>query len=275
MSLNKHTFYQRSLSALVYAVVMLAGLLLNVWSAIVLASLILILCMREYFRLIAKIETDVTFNPAFVVIVQIISVIWLWLSILIYSYQSPWPALLCAPSFLMIVSVLPGKNTWKAGIYALAGMLYIVLPMMLLLQIRNISTVIPIAVLLMIWTSDTMAYLVGSFIGKTPLTDISPNKTWEGTIGGGILTIALGGFIGYFSHFYNVYDWMILSLIVSLTAPLGDLVSSRLKRIAGVKDTGTLMPGHGGALDRFDSLLIALPFTFCYVWFFMPSVHLI
>ena len=117
-----------------------------------------------------------------------------------------------------------------------------------------------------------MAYLVGSFIGKTPFSPISPKKTWEGIIGGGILTIVTGGVFGYFTHYYNIYDWMILSGIVSISAPIGDLVQSKMKRVAGIKDSGNLMPGHGGALDRFDSLLVVMPFTFCYVWFFMPSL---
>jgi len=120
-----------------------------------------------------------------------------------------------------------------------------------------------------------MAYLVGSFIGKTPFSDISPKKTWEGTLGGIILTIAGAGIWGYYSHYYHMQDWIILSLLVSVAGTAGDLLESKLKRMANVKDSGTMMPGHGGALDRFDSLLIAAPFAFCYAYFFMPPLPLV
>ena len=275
MPLNLPVFYQRAGSAVIYAAIMLTGLLWSVWSSLILVSIIQLLCFREYFRLLQKIEPNNYWSPMLMFWVQVISLVWLWLASVMYSYQSPWPAFLCAPAFILIISILPQKSTWQAGMQALAGMLYILLPMILLIQIRTICMIIPLAIVLMIWTSDTMAYLVGSFIGKTPFSSISPNKTWEGTIGGAVLTVAIGGIWGYFSHYYNMADWMILSFIVSIAAPIGDLVKSRLKRMAGVKDSGKLMPGHGGALDRFDSLLIALPFTFCYIWFFMPTISIV
>ncbi len=274
MALNYPVFFQRLGSAIVYVAVMLFCLLFHIWTTIFLACLIQVLCFREYFRLLKKIEPDTYWPPSLPFIVQAISLVWLLLSSIMYSYQTPWPALICAPAFILAFSILPQKSGWQAGMQSLAGMFYIMLPMMLLVQVRVIGTVIPIAILFMIWTSDTMAYLVGSFIGKTPFSSISPNKTWEGTIGGAILTIVIGGAFGYVFKYYNVIDWMILSLIVSITAPIGDLVKSRLKRMAGVKDSGKLMPGHGGALDRFDSLLFALPFTFCYIWFYMPNLHI-
>ena len=121
----------------------------------------------------------------------------------------------------------------------------------------------------MIWSNDTFAYLVGSFIGKTSLSDISPNKTWEGTIGGALLTIAGACVYGYFSNNYRWIDWMALALCATVAGTFGDLMESKLKRMADVKDSGNLMPGHGGAMDRFDSLLIATPFAFMYVNYFM------
>ena len=141
--------------------------------------------------------------------------------------------------------------------------------MMLLLSMRSSDLTLPIAVIVMIWSNDTMAYLVGSFVGKTPFSPISPNKTWEGVIGGILLTIVAAGVYGYFSGTYKPELWLGLGLIVTVAGTLGDLMESKLKRIADVKDSGTLMPGHGGALDRFDSLLIAAPFAFVYAICFM------
>ena len=114
-----------------------------------------------------------------------------------------------------------------------------------------------------------MAYLVGSFIGKTPFSAISPKKTWEGTAGGALLTMGGAMLYGYFSHKYRMIDWAALALCAGVAGTLGDLVESKLKRMADVKDSGTLMPGHGGALDRFDSLLLAAPFACAYLCCFM------
>jgi phosphatidate cytidylyltransferase len=220
MPLNLPTFYKRTASAIVFAIIMLTGLLLGFWwkdyAFFLLIGLITLLCIQEYFKLV------VTIFP--LVIVQ----------------------------FLVAV-------------------LYILMPMMMLIYMRHADKQLPILLIVMIWINDTMAYLVGSFIGRTPFYPaISPKKTWEGTIGGIILTIATAAVWGYYSHHFRMQDWIMIALCASVAGTVGDLVESKLKRLAGVKDSGTLMPGHGGALDRFDSLLIATPFAFLYVYYFMP-----
>ena len=130
---------------------------------------------------------------------------------------------------------------------------------------------IPILVIASIWINDTMAYLVGSFIGKTPLSKISPKKTWEGTIGGIILCITVAGLVSHFifhSWVVNLFV-MVLAAICAIFGTFGDLFESKLKRMANVKDSGSFMPGHGGFLDRFDSLLFAIPAVWVYVYFFL------
>jgi phosphatidate cytidylyltransferase len=113
-----------------------------------------------------------------------------------------------------------------------------------------------------------MAYLVGSFIGKTPLSKISPKKTWEGTIGGIVLSVAILSLVGYLSN-ASWLHYFAISLIASVAGTFGDLYESKLKRMANVKDSGSFMPGHGGFLDRFDSLLFAVPFVWLYAVAFM------
>jgi phosphatidate cytidylyltransferase len=103
-----------------------------------------------------------------------------------------------------------------------------------------------------------MAYIIGSLIGKTPLSKISPKKTWEGTISGVVLAIIISGLIAWQFDF-DIIRFMIISAISSIAGIFGDLFQSKLKRMAGVKDSGNLLPGHGGFLDRFDSLLVAIP----------------
>jgi phosphatidate cytidylyltransferase len=122
-----------------------------------------------------------------------------------------------------------------------------------------------------IWINDTMAYIVGSLIGRTPLSAISPKKTWEGTVGGIILAIGVMGGIGFLLNrnvSWNVFapcHWMIVGAIAAIAGTFGDLLESKLKRMAGIKDSGRIMPGHGGFLDRFDSLLVATPFCWLYL----------
>jgi phosphatidate cytidylyltransferase len=122
------------------------------------------------------------------------------------------------------------------------------------------------------WINDTMAYIVGSLIGKTPFSKISPKKTWEGTIGGIILSSLIMGYLAFIFDEWFVLGqtfiwWTILALIASVAGTFGDLLESKLKRMAEVKDSGHIMPGHGGFLDRFDSLLLAIPFVWLYITF--------
>lgn len=126
------------------------------------------------------------------------------------------------------------------------------------------GVLIPVILIASIWINDTMAYIAGSLFGKRPLTSISPKKTWEGTIAGVILSVLVVSYGG--QYFHLPFRLLILiSFLASVMGTFGDLFESKLKRMAGVKDSGSMMPGHGGFLDRFDSLLIATP----YVWLFV------
>ena len=115
----------------------------------------------------------------------------------------------------------------------------------------------PVILIASIWINDTMAYIVGSLIGKTPFSPISPKKTWEGTIGGAILTVLTVVLIGHYAFYFPVKALLLISITAAIAGTAGDLFESKLKRLAGVKDSGSIMPGHGGFLDRFDSLLLA------------------
>jgi phosphatidate cytidylyltransferase len=128
-----------------------------------------------------------------------------------------------------------------------------------------------IGILFSIWINDTMAYLVGSMIGKTPLSPVSPKKTWEGTIGGILLSVVI---ISLAARYIDAarpvapMQWTMIALISSVFGTFGDLIQSKWKRLAGIKDSGSFMPGHGGFLDRFDSLLMAAT----PVWFYLKFI---
>jgi phosphatidate cytidylyltransferase len=165
--------------------------------------------------------------------------------------------------------------------YSMLGLIYISLSLGMLLNLRTfypgtaletVNKLLVLAIILSLWVNDTMAYLVGSLIGKTPLSPISPRKTWEGTIGGIIFAVLAMGAVGYFLssgfEMQAVSQWMIVAAIAAVAGTIGDLLQSKLKRLADVKDSGHILPGHGGFLDRFDSLLFATPFIWLYIVMF-------
>lgn len=176
------------------------------------------------------------------------------------------------------IKLLKKIDAYHYRLKSLLGLFYITLPIVLMIIMRtkdlnglndNYLKIIPCGIVFSIWINDTMAYIVGSFIGKTPLSKISPKKTREGTIGGMILCVIVISLIGFVLKFYSVTDWIIISLFCAVFGTLGDLLESKLKRMAHVKDSGSLMPGHGGFLDRFDSMLVAIPFVFVYYFLFI------
>ena len=123
-----------------------------------------------------------------------------------------------------------------------------------------------LGVLMLTWLSDTGAYLAGSNFGRTPLFKrISPNKTWEGFIGGAFLVLASSQVLALWLDALDAKDWLVIALIVIVFGSLGDLVESMLKRSLGVKDSGRVLPGHGGLLDRFDAFIFLLPFVAAYL----------
>lgn len=120
-----------------------------------------------------------------------------------------------------------------------------------------------------VWTNDTMAYVTGMLFGKHRLFErISPKKSWEGFIGGLLFSAAVGFAFGYYTGEKSPWFWIGYAVLISLTSTVGDLVESMFKRSAGIKDSGKILPGHGGVLDRFDGALMAFPFAAAYLVFF-------
>jgi phosphatidate cytidylyltransferase len=178
--------------------------------------------------------------------------------------------------------VFSKKNNAKVVAISFFGLAYISLSWGLMISLRNngmmfkgqtlfidLGMTIPIVLIVSIWINDTMAYIVGSLIGKTPLTKISPKKTWEGTIGGALLAVIIVTTSCYFLISANfIFKAVTITTIAAIIGTCGDLFESKLKRLANVKDSGSFMPGHGGFLDRFDSLLLATPFVWLFLWLF-------
>lgn len=166
--------------------------------------------------------------------------------------------------------------------YTMMSQVYIALPFSLLnvLAFRSAgydihyTYLIPLSVFVFLWINDTGAYLCGSLLGKHKLFPrISPGKSWEGSIGGGLLVVAVAVLVWYLTDQYdvndlglNAYEWAGLGLTVVIFGTWGDLVESLFKRTLGIKDSGNILPGHGGMLDRFDSSLLAIPAAVVYLY---------
>ncbi len=199
------------------------------------------------------------------------------------NYLSPKYFILLIPLiFSVFIVELYRKKTQPFGniAYTILSLIYIALPLSLLNFMvmqsgENKSDVIftpqiLLGFLYLMWASDTGAYISGSLLGKHKLFErISPKKTWEGSIGGGIITIGTAYVISIFYTELSFMDWAIIALINVVIGTLGDLTESMLKRSINIKDSGNILPGHGGILDRFDSLLIAAPIVYVYLCFFV------
>src|ERR1700733_12671778 len=288
MALNLSILRTRTLSAALFVVIMLAGVLWNSWSFFILFSFIHFGCWREYQKIIAGIDKDyATITPFHRYGVMLAG----W-CLMFYFMNAEyridgvslhiigWWAGLAFVFVLPAGEILLSRRLQFKNIgYSFLGLLYISLSWGLLTNLRSFSPGAPIGVLFVvsviasIWINDTMAYFVGSLIGKRQFSKISPKKTWEGTLGGILLAVLVRGGVGYFFGDWvsDPGDWgaisqfMIIAAIASIAGTFGDLLESKLKRMAGVKDSGLLMPGHGGFLDRFDSLLLATPFVWLYL----------
>jgi phosphatidate cytidylyltransferase len=157
--------------------------------------------------------------------------------------------------------------------FTFLGVMYVAVPFGLLHTLGYLNDEYSwqpiLGLMLLIWASDTGAYIFGKSFGKHKLFErISPGKTWEGWAGGTLLAIIVGYTLSFFFLDLETYQWIGTAIIVAVFGVLGDLTESLLKRSLGVKDSGTLLPGHGGLLDRFDSLLMAIPFIVAFLKIF-------
>jgi len=302
MALNLATFKTRTITAAFFVVIMLAGLLWSPWSFFILFSVIHFGCWMEYQKLVGLIDKEYSeITPFHKYGVMIAG----WCILLYFTNDSfrlfgmrvhaiGWWLGLVFVFVLPLIELLFAKNIRPKNIgLSAAGLIYISLSLGLMIDLRcqglgdffgrriDYGWIIPIVIIASLWINDTMAYVVGSLIGKTPFSKISPKKTWEGTIGGMLLAVLFIGFVfvPLILKSYGTgpgigrqqWHWFVIAAIAAIAGTGGDLFESKLKRMANVKDSGHIMPGHGGFLDRFDSLLFAIPCVWLYVWMVLEN----
>lgn len=261
----------RAITGLFFVIVMLASVLTGHYPFGAFYLLLGLFCQYEFYGLIKKSGSSPNYaagllNGAFIYVIFA----------LISFHHAVQPVLFLLPVTLSAVfiqelfkkSATPFQNI----AYTFLGLLFTIMPFTFFHALSYIkgdyNFHIPLGFLLMLWANDTGAYLAGRSFGRTKLFERhSPKKTWEGFIGGVIISAVVGYVLSIYYVELSWKQWISVAILISCFGTLGDLVESMFKRSINVKDSGGILPGHGGLLDRFDGLLIAAPIVYSYLYF--------
>ena len=274
----KNNFIQRAVTGVLFVIVLVGCILYSPLSFGILFTIINALSVHEFAQLVSK-SSEVSINKT----ITALGGAYLFLALMSFCTQQSVGARVFLPYlglllYMMITELyLKKKNPTGNWAYSMLSQLYVALPFALLnvLAFQNSSEtgsvtynpILPLSIFVFIWLSDTGAYCVGSLIGKHRLFErISPKKSWEGSIGGGIFSIASSLGFAHFFPFMSEWQWVGLAIVVVIFGTWGDLTESLMKRQLGIKDSGNILPGHGGMLDRFDSALMAIPAAVVYLY---------
>ncbi len=273
------TFLIRSASAVVYAGLLIAGCVYWTPLLFMALALFLLLGLNELGRLLNTEISPSLFalwsSFCLMVFIDFVIVINPEMGFLFYY---PWISYVLIPVpfallFIILLTITVSKQPVRSVLSFMSlSLLYLVVPLltMVLLQYQSFAPGLSwlMVVLAAVWINDTMAYITGSLIGKHKLAErISPSKTWEGVLGGWFFTTIIILIVNNIWFDKSVLSLIAFTFIIVVAGVMGDLLESRLKREAGVKDSGTLMPGHGGILDRLDSMLVVAPFALIAILF--------
>lgn len=270
-------FVQRTLSGAVYVGLVVASILVHPIFFSVLFALVTILAVREFHQLMHS-DRFLTVTSCIAALLMFVCVDCV---VVVYGRGVPTfgeIALVCFIVYVLLVFVVLISELFRKAAnpihnwgYFLGSQVMIALPFSLMCCIIAIDKYLMLALFVLIWLNDSGAYCVGSLMGKRKggnhkmFPRVSPGKSWEGLVGGAVVAIAAGcllAYLGWFDRvdFAHCYLFsVIFSITVVIFGTLGDLMESLMKRTIGVKDSGKFLPGHGGVLDRFDSILLATP----------------
>jgi len=274
-------FIKRTLTGILFVAVLVGCILYTPTTFGLLFALITGLAVWEFGTLINQSGQAVINRP-----ICGLAGVYLFLAVMGFS-ENLFGGEVFVPYLIMLIYLLVAElylrrpnpmNNWA---YTMMSQLYVALPFALLsvlyfypVQMMQgealtvaVTPMLPLSVFIFLWASDSGAYLVGSLIGKHRLFErISPKKSWEGSIGGGVLALVAAWTLWYFFPIMPLWQWIGMALVVVVFGTWGDLVESLLKRQLGIKDSGHILPGHGGILDRFDSSMLAVPAVVIYLY---------
>lgn len=271
----------RALTGAVFVIVLVGSIIWRYESFALLFLLITVLGTWEFYGLAEKdgVQPQKIYGTITAGLMFVLVALEKWF---VFPYLFPFHWLVLPFIFLVFIFELYRKKEkpfTNAG-YTLLGIAYVALPFSLLISVPVIETDsdifgvtsrayfgnIILGYFILMWTSDTGAYLCGRGFGKHKLFErVSPKKTWEGTIGGGLLCVGAACLLSFYFTELAPVHWIAVAIIIVVTGNLGDLAESLFKRSINIKDSGTILPGHGGILDRFDAVLISTPFVFTYL----------
>lgn len=273
----------RSITGILFVAIMVAGFL-NPRAMVLLFAIITALTLWEYTGLVNDRVADVSVNR----FISTVGGVYLFIAVAAWRVGYVSNFVIMVPYVLTIVYLFiselyaKSRNALQDWAYTMLGQMYIAMPLSLINIVAfersadgsfmTYDMFRPLALFILLWANDVGAYCFGSLLGKHKLFPrISPGKTWEGSIGGGIFAVVVAGIIGWLAnsgatpHTLNIYQWLGLGAVVVVFGTWGDLVESLFKRTIGVKDSGNILPGHGGMMDRFDSSLMAIPAAVIYL----------
>jgi len=263
----------RIATAIVGAFLIIAGTAYNMWTYFVVFLVLSLLTQWEFYKL-ARMDDKLplkvwgTFiGQIFFILIFLIEAEILELKMLLLIFP------LLASVFMIKLYKKDDIEPFTNIAYTFLGIIYVAIPFSLLNVIafanHEFSHEVVVGILFILWASDTGAYFSGIMLGKKKLFErVSPKKTWEGSIGGGLLALAMAYVLSLFFHDLNTIQWLVASGLIVITGIYGDLIESVFKRSIEIKDSGRALPGHGGFLDRFDSLLLAAPFIVVFIKLF-------
>lgn len=259
----------RAITGFFFILVLIGAVLWSPFSFVPFFTIMAAMCAHEFYRMVSSEQVKPMREIGLVFAALTTGIIGLVCLNLIPQ------TLLLAPVifiFAIYIAALFRKTTQPITdvSYTLFGLLYTAVPFCFFIALGFLNgaynAYIPLGFLILLWTNDTGAYLAGRSFGRYKLFErISPNKTWEGFIGGVVLAIVVGLNLARYFQELSSSQWALMALIIGVFGTLGDLVESMLKRNLGVKDSGNILPGHGGVLDRFDGLLMAAPLVYIFL----------
>lgn len=260
---------QRILTGLVYGITTIACLTFSPVSFVFFFLVVMIIGLNEFYKLAEKLD----YKPN--KILTTLSSILIFTTLLsVYTFEN-YNKILLALSILSILIVLIKTlfqekiRPFKSVAGTFMAIFYVTMPLsltnLIVFESGKFEYELILASFILVWLSDTGGYFVGVKFGKRKLLErISPKKSWEGVLGSIIFSIIGALIISNYFSILQTFEWVILSIIICLSSILGDLIESMFKRDAKIKDTGNILPGHGGILDRFDSILFVVPMIYIF-----------
>lgn len=262
----------RTVTGFFFIIVLVGAILFGKYSFVVLFTLLGVWCLYEFYGMIKQIPEV---RP--LVFVGVLTALLVGLLVSLYCLaiiplNMVW-LFLPGISLIFVLPLYQGHSKpFHDIVFTIGGLWYAAFPFFFFVALGFVqgtySPAVPLGFLLILWANDTGAYLAGKSFGRKKLFErISPNKTWEGFIGGFLFALAISLNMEKYLGNLLMWQWAVMALIISVFGTWGDLVESMLKRNLGIKDSGKVLPGHGGLLDRFDGLLISAPLVFLFLLF--------